>query len=98
VHQLRYTLHNRCSKYQAEQLAKIKILVTIEKSHIHDNISRAVTANTDSRITLQSLKKTKNHNYLIEEIRKKAIILEIRNWTIIFSWKKTHAGKSQLKS
>jgi len=92
LHQLRYTIHNRCSKNQAEQLAIIKALETIEKSLINDNIPRAVTVNTDNRITLQSLKNTKNHNYLIEEIRKKAITLEKRNWTTIFSWIKTHAG------
>ena len=35
----------------------------------------------------------KNHNYLIEEIRKKAIIaLEKSIWTIIFTWIKAHAG------
>jgi hypothetical protein len=28
----------------------------------------------------------KNHNYLIQETRKKAIALEKRNWTIIFTW------------
>ena len=34
----------------------------------------------------------KNHNYLIEEIRKKAIIaLEKSIWTIIFTWIKAHA-------
>ena len=38
------------------------------------------------------LKNTKNHNYLIEEIRKKAIALENRKWTITFTWIKDHAG------
>jgi hypothetical protein len=43
-------------------------------------------------ITLQSLKNTKNDNYLIEEIRKKAIALEKHNWTITFTWIKAHTG------
>jgi hypothetical protein len=47
---------------------------------------------TDSRITLQYLKNTKNHNYLIEEIRKTAFALDKRNWTITFTWIKAHAG------
>ena len=45
---------------------------------------------TDSRITLQSLQNTNNHNYLIEEIRNSAIALEKRNWTITFTWIKAH--------
>ena len=77
---------------QDEQPAIVKILETIEKSHINDNIPRTVTVHTDNRITLQSLKNTKNHNYLIEDIRKKAITLEKRNRTIIFTWIKAHAG------
>ena len=33
-----------------------------------------------------------NHNYLIEEIRKKAIVLEKRSWTIKFTWINAHVG------
>ena len=65
---------------------------TIETLHINDIIPRTVTVHKDSRITLQSLKNQKNHKYLIEEIRNKAIALEKRNWTIIFTWIKAHAG------
>jgi hypothetical protein len=75
-HQLRYTLYNRCANNQAEQLAIFKALEKLEKIHINDNIPRTVTVHTDSKITLQSLKNTKNHNYLIEKIRKTAIALE----------------------
>jgi len=58
-HQLRYTLHNRYSNNQAEQLAIVKALETLEKSQIDYNIPRTVTVHTDSRITPQSLKNTK---------------------------------------
>jgi hypothetical protein len=51
-----------------------------------------VTVHKDSKITLQSLKNTKNPNYLIEVIRNTAIALEKRNWTITFAWIKAHAG------
>jgi ribonuclease HI len=91
-YQLRYTLHNRCSNNQAEQLAIIKALETLGKLHIKSSIQRTVTIYTDSKITLQSLKNTKNHNYLIEEIRKKVTALEKCNWTIIFTWIKAHIG------
>jgi ribonuclease HI len=57
--QLKYTLRNRCSSNQAEQLAIVKALETIEKSHINYNIPRTAAVHTDSRITLQSLKITK---------------------------------------
>ena len=50
-HQLMFTLLNRCSNNQAEQLAIVKALETI---HINDIIPRTVTVHTDSRITLQS--------------------------------------------
>jgi ribonuclease HI len=33
-----------------------------------------------------------NHNYLIEEIRKKSIALENRKWTITFTWIEAYAG------
>jgi len=46
----------------------------------------------DSRFTIDSLKNITNHNFLIEEIRKKASILETANWTIEFSWVKAHVG------
>jgi len=54
VHRSLYTLHNRCSNNQAEQLAIIKTLETIGKLHIKDSIPRSATVYTDSRITLQS--------------------------------------------
>jgi hypothetical protein len=38
VHQLRYTLHNRCSNNQAEQLAIVKPLEKIGKLHINTSM------------------------------------------------------------
>jgi len=35
AHQLRFTLHNRCSNNQAEQLAVVKALETIEKAQMN---------------------------------------------------------------
>jgi ribonuclease HI len=67
THHLRYTLHNRCSNNQAEQLAIVKALEKIGKLHINDNIPRIATVHSDSRITLQSLKNTKNNKYLIDK-------------------------------
>jgi ribonuclease HI len=92
VHQKRFTLHNNCSNNQAEQLAVVKALETIKELQIAENIPREVTVHTDSRITLQSLKDSKNHKYLIEEIRKKAISLKKHNWKINFTWIQAHVG------
>ena len=61
-HQLRFTLHNRFSNNQAEQLPIVKALETIEILHTNDTIPRRVTVHTDSLITLQSLENPKNHN------------------------------------
>jgi ribonuclease HI len=92
AHQLRYTLYIRFSNNQAEQLAIVRALEKIAKLHINDHVPRIATVHTDSRITLQSLKNTKHHSYLIEEIRKTAIAREKRNWKTTFTWIKAHAG------
>jgi len=47
---------------------------------------------TDSRITIDSIKNSNNHDYLIEEIRKSILNLERTNWAIEFSWVKAHVG------
>jgi hypothetical protein len=70
-HQRSLTLHSKCSNNQAEQLAMVKAMETLQDLHIADNVPRELTIHTDSRITLQSLKNPKNHKHLIDEIRKK---------------------------
>jgi len=70
THQIKHKLHDRCSNNQAEQMAIVKALQAIETVKINKNIPRATLIHTDSRITLDSLKNKKNHNHLIEEIRK----------------------------
>jgi ribonuclease HI len=92
VHQRRLTLHSNCSNNQAEQLAIDKAMETIKELHIADNIPREITIHTDRKITLQSLKNPKNHRYLIDEIRKKAISLGNYNWRITFTWIRAHVG------
>jgi hypothetical protein len=43
-------------------------------------------------ITLDSIRNTKNHNFLIEEIRKKMTALEQAHWNIKISLVKAHIG------
>jgi ribonuclease HI len=47
---------------------------------------------TDSKITLDSIRSAKNHNHLVEEIRKRAVTLNKINWKIEFKWVKAHDG------
>ena len=77
---------------QSEQLAIVKALYLINYLEIADNKPRTIGVYTDSRITIDSLKKASNHNYLIEEIRNRLINLRSAKWTIEFSWIKARAG------
>ena len=79
-------MDGRCSKNQAEDLAILKALESIQYL---DTDERTVQILTDSRIALESLK---NHTHLTEQIRKKIIELENRKWTLEFNWIKAHAG------
>ena len=47
---------------------------------------------TDSKITLDSIRSAKNHNHLVEEIRKRAVTLNKKNWKIDFKCVKAQAG------
>ena len=43
-------------------------------------------------MTLDSLRSSRNHSYLIEELRNKLRSLKAVNWSIDFGWVKTHVG------
>jgi ribonuclease HI len=89
---MKHKLHDRCSNNQAEQMAIVKALQAIQTTKINKNIARTITKHTDSRITLESLKNTKNRIHLVEEIRKKTTALEKENWNTDYTRIKTHAG------
>jgi ribonuclease HI len=90
--QVKFKLDKKCSNNQAEQLAILKALDAIETLDITENGPRTAAIFADSRITIDSLKNINNHNFLIEEIRKKVYILETANWVIEFSCVKAHVG------
>jgi ribonuclease HI len=71
---------------------RLKALQEIETTKLSSKTPRTVKIYTDSRITLSSLINSKNRKHVIEEIRKKAAILEKDNWHIEFIWIKAHAG------
>jgi ribonuclease HI len=87
THQIKHKIHKKCSNNQAEQTAILKALHQIETIKLSSNTPRTVKIYIDSRITLSSLKNTKNRKHLIEEIRKKTTALEKENWHIEFTWK-----------
>jgi len=90
--QEKFKLDDGCSNKQAEQLATTKALEALEKIDIPQNTPRTATIFTDSRITVDSIRNTRNHNHLVEEIRKKMISLERTDWNIEISWVKAHVG------
>jgi len=70
---MKHKLHDKCSNIQAEQMAIVKALQAIETIKKNSNIPRRVNMHTDKRIIPESLKNTKNRNYLIEEIERRLL-------------------------
>jgi hypothetical protein len=54
---LKYKLHNNCSNNQAEQLAIGKAMEALENTNISNSRRRIATIYTDSKVTIQSIKK-----------------------------------------
>ena len=90
--QLKFKLDKRCSNNEAEQLAIVKALAVTERQHVNREEHRTAVIFTDSKITLDSIRRAKNHNHLVEGIRKRAVTLNKKNWKIEFKWVKAHAG------
>jgi ribonuclease HI len=90
--QLKFKLDNRCCNNQAQQLDVLKALEAIETQQVNYNQHRTVVIHTDSKITLDSIRNAKNHNHLVEEIRKRTVNLNKKNWKIKFEWVKAHFG------
>jgi ribonuclease HI len=78
--QLKFKLNKRRSNNQAEQLAIVKALEAVETQTANHNAHNTAVIYTDSKITMGSIRSTKNHNYLVEEIRKRAVNLNKKNW------------------
>jgi ribonuclease HI len=90
MEQLKFKLENRCFNNQAEQLAILKALEAIEMQQVNYNEQRTAVIHTDSKITLDSIRNTINHNHLVEEIRKRTVNLNKQNWKIESEWMKAH--------
>jgi ribonuclease HI len=92
THQLRYKLEEKCSNNQAEQLAIVKALTKLRSMHTIQGSQQTTAIHTDSRITLEAIANPKNHQSLVESIRKEIQTLEEDGWIIHFSWVKAHAN------
>jgi ribonuclease HI len=64
----------------------------IATTDIPESSPRTIDIFTDSKITIDLLKNTNNHSYLIEEIRKRLSVLDRALCTIGISSVKTHVG------
>jgi ribonuclease HI len=90
--QEKFNPDNRCTNNQAEQLAITKALEAIGKIDIAEGTPLTATIFIDSRVSTESINNNRNHNHLIEDIRKKMTSLERANWNIKISWIKAHVG------
>jgi len=82
-------LKKRCTNNQAEQL---KILRALEYTENLQTKDKMATMYTDCRMTLDTLKNSEIHTFLIKEIRTKLTEMEKINWKIQLSWVKAHVG------
>ena len=86
----KYRLRGYCSNNQAEQVAILKALDIIQETET--TTDKETVIYTDSKITLDSLKKQTMHGFIIEKIRSRIRQLNEQNWTIHFKWVKAHIG------
>ena len=89
-HQSKFRLHERCSNNQAEQVAILKELEQIQSLQLKEDDEKIAVVNTDSKVTLDTLKNRNKLSILIENIRKEIKRLEDLQWTVFFNWVKAH--------
>jgi len=92
LQQSKYRLHERCSNNQAEQVAILKALEQIQNLQLAEDAEKIVVVNTESKVTLDTLKNRNKHYKLIGNIRKEIKRLEDQQWTLLFNWVKAHVG------
>jgi hypothetical protein len=84
IHQYKFRLHERCSNNQAEQVAVLKALEQIQSLQVKEDEEKIAVVNTDSKVTLDTLKNRNKHSILIENIKKEIKRLEDLEWTVFF--------------
>jgi ribonuclease HI len=76
IHQSKFKLYERCSNYQAEQVAILKALTQIQKLQLTEDAEKIAVVNTDSKVTLDTLWNRNKHYIITEDIRKEINRLE----------------------
>ena len=89
INNIQSRLNKSCTNNQAEQLA---ILTALKHTKKMQTTEKTVTIYTDSPITLDSLRNSNTHTFLIEEIWKQINKMTTANWKIKLRWVKAHAG------
>jgi ribonuclease HI len=92
IHQSKFKLYERCSNNQAEQVAILKALQQIQKLQLTEDAEKIAVVNTDSKVTLDTLRNRNKHYVITEDIGKEIKRLEELRWTVFFNWVKAHVG------
>ena len=90
VSKCKYIRQNHCSNNQAENVAILK--APEELASLPDQTNITLATNTDSKVTLDSLKNNTIHSVLMEEIRIMVRYLTQQYSTVHFGWVKADAG------
>jgi hypothetical protein len=85
IHLSNFRLHERCSNNQAEQVAVLKALEQIQNLQLKEDEEKIAVVNTDSKVTLDTLKNRNKNSILIENIRTEIKRLENLEWTVFFN-------------
>jgi ribonuclease HI len=89
IRTLQFKLNKKCTNNQAEQLAILKALESIDNTQMVD---KKATIYTDSQTTLAMLQNSKIHANTIEDIRRQWYEMKKVGWQIALRWVKAHAG------
>jgi len=89
IRTLQFKLNKKCTNNQAEQLAILKALESIETTHTAD---KKAIKYTDSQTTLAMLQNSKIHTNIIQDISRQWYEMKKAGWQIALRWVKAHAG------
>ena len=89
IRNLQFKLNKKCTKNQAEQLAILKALESIDNTETAD---KKATIHTDIQTTLDMLQNSNIHTNIIDDIRRKWYRMKKAGWQIAIHWVKAHAS------
>jgi transcription elongation GreA/GreB family factor len=75
LHQYKYKLHGRCSNNQSDQVAILRALEQLQNLQLAEDSEKRTVVNTNSKVTLDTLKNRNKHYILIQNMRKEIKML-----------------------